>query len=99
LVAPGGAFGENSPNDLNLQKYHLNAVPNGLRHYAGFWHHALFNGYDFSHDSHPTVGYLLSAFFGILVISAAIAVVFGVARLARSRGEHGRDDELEGALT
>jgi ABC-type dipeptide/oligopeptide/nickel transport system ATPase component len=51
LIAPGTAFGENKPGNLNLKRYHLNAVPAGLRRYAGFWHHALFNGYDFSHDS------------------------------------------------
>ena len=41
------AFGEDAPDDLDLGKYHLNAVPSGLRHYAGFWHNALFDGYDF----------------------------------------------------
>ena len=51
LIAPGGAFGEDAPEDLDLQKYHLNAVPSGLRHYAGFWHNALFDGYDFTNDS------------------------------------------------
>src|SRR5262245_58691751 len=38
LLAPGGAFGEDSPADLDLRRYHLDAVPSGLRHYAGFWH-------------------------------------------------------------
>ena len=31
LLAPGGAFGEDAPDDLDLQKYHLDAVPTGLR--------------------------------------------------------------------
>ena len=35
LLAPGGAFGEDAPQHLDLQKYDLDAVPNGLRHYAG----------------------------------------------------------------
>ena len=61
LLAPGGAFGEDAPGDLDLKKYHLDAVPRGLQHYAGFWHNALFDGYDFSHDKHPDVGYLVSA--------------------------------------
>jgi cobalt/nickel transport system permease protein len=83
LLAPGRAFGEDAPNDLNLKKYHLNAVPNGLRHYAGFWHNALFSGYDFAHDKNPAVGYLVSAGVGIAVIGIAIFAIFGVVRLAR----------------
>jgi cobalt/nickel transport system permease protein len=83
LLATGGAFGEDAPSDLALKKYHLNAVPSGLRHYAGFWHSALFNGYDFSHDKYPTLGYLVSAFVGIAVVAIAIFAVFGVIRLLR----------------
>jgi len=80
LLAPGGAFGEDAPSDLDLHKYGLNAVPSGLRHYAGFWHNALFNGYDFSHDAHPTVGYLISAAVGMAVIAAAIFGILAVLR-------------------
>ena len=54
LLAPGGAFGEDAPEDLDLHRYHLDAVPHGLQHYAGFWHNALFDGYDFTGDEHPT---------------------------------------------
>ncbi|MEO6703393.1 MAG: cobalt transporter CbiM, partial [Jatrophihabitantaceae bacterium] len=61
LLAPGSAFGESSPQDLNLAKYHLSAVPDGLQRYNGFWHHAVFNGYDFGNDAHPALGYLVSA--------------------------------------
>ncbi len=89
LLAPGGAFGEAAPKDLNLKKYHLDAVPSGLRHYAGFWHNALFNGYGFSHDSHPTIGYLVSAFVGIAAIAFVMLAIFGVTRvLHRSRERH-----------
>jgi cobalt/nickel transport system permease protein len=91
LLAPGGAFGEDAPKDLNLRKYHLNAVPDGLRRYAGFWHNALFSGYGFSHDKHPAVGYLVSAGFGIAMIGLAIFVVFAVLRLARRATPHRRD--------
>jgi cobalt/nickel transport system permease protein len=87
LIAPGGAFGEAAPGNLDLAKYHLNAVPNGLRHYAGFWHNALFNGYGFSHDRHPTVAYLVSALVGIAVIAAMLFVAVGVMRLVRP-GRH-----------
>ncbi|HEY4410902.1 MAG TPA: cobalt transporter CbiM [Acidimicrobiia bacterium] len=83
LVAPGGAFGEDAPDALDLQKYHLDAVPSGLRHYAGFWHNALFDGYDFSHDRHPTVGYLVSAAVGLAVISLGVFVVFKLVGVLR----------------
>jgi cobalt/nickel transport system permease protein len=95
LLAPGGAFGEARPSDLDLKKYHLDSVPSGLRHYAGFWHHALFNGYDFSHDKHPAIGYLLSAAVGIGVIAIAIFAVFGIVGLLRRR----RAASRMGALT
>jgi cobalt/nickel transport system permease protein len=83
LLAPGGAFGEDAPKNLNLQKYHLDAVPLGLRHYAGFWHNTLFSGYGFSNDKHPVAGYLLSAAVGIAVIAAVIGLVFAVVRTRR----------------
>jgi len=71
----------------------VNTVPNGLRHYAGFWHNALFNGYGFSHDRHPTVAYLVSALVGIAVIAAMLFMAVGVMRLVR-RGR--RADVLAG---
>ena len=95
LLAPGGAFGEEQPRDLDLQKYHLDAVPDGLRHYAGFWHHALFNGYDFTHDQHPAVGYLVSAGFGIAAIAVVVLAVFALMRLVR-RSRGARRDEHRG---
>jgi hypothetical protein len=83
LIAPGRAFGEDAPKNLNLQKYHLDAVPSGLRHYAGFWHNTLFSGYGFSNDKHPVVGYLLSAAVGIAVIAAVVGLVLAVVRTRR----------------
>lgn len=86
LVAPGTAFGEDAPSNLDLRRYHLDAVPSGLRHYAGFWHHAIFDGYDFSHDAHPTVGYLVSALVGIAAIACVVLTVVAAARAVhRSR--------------
>ncbi|HEY0398890.1 MAG TPA: cobalt transporter CbiM [Acidimicrobiia bacterium] len=76
LLAPGGAFGEDAPANLDLARYHLDAVPSGLRHYAGFWHNALFNGYDFTQDKHPVVGYLVSAAVGLVVIGLVVFLVF-----------------------
>ena len=87
LLAPGGAFGEAAPGDLDLRRYHLDAVPSGLRRYAGFWHNALFNGYDFSHDAHPVAGYLISAAVGMLVIGLAVLVVFRVVGRRMRTGE------------
>jgi cobalt/nickel transport system permease protein len=86
LIAPGGAFGEDAPGDLDLAKYHRDAVPSGLRHYAGFWHNALFDGYDFTNDKHPTVGYLVSAAVGLLVISLAVFLVFKLVGVLRKGG-------------
>jgi cobalt/nickel transport system permease protein len=96
LIAPGSAFGEDAPANLDLARYHLNTVPNGLRHYAGFWHNALFNGYGFSHDRHPTVAYLVSALVGIAVIAAVLFVAIGVMRLVRP-GRHA--DALAGSAS
>jgi len=87
LIAPGRAFGEDAPGDLDLGRYHLNAVPNGLRHYAGFWHNALFDGYGFGNDKHPTIGYLVSAIAGIAAVAAVIFAVVGLGRAIRARYE------------
>jgi cobalt/nickel transport system permease protein len=49
---------------------------------GGFWHHALFHGYDVTHDGHPVVGYIVSAFVGMAVIAGvAFAAVSLIARL------------------
>jgi len=85
LIAPGRAFGEDAPGNLDLARYHLNAVPDGLRRYAGFWHNALFNGYGFGNDKHPALGYLVSAFAGVAAIALVIFAFAGVARLLRRR--------------
>jgi cobalt/nickel transport system permease protein len=88
LLAPGGAFGEDSPANLNLAKYHLSGVPQGLNDYAGFWSHTLLGGYGFSDGSHAYLGYLLSAFIGALAVAAAIGVIVAAARLGgRDRHE------------
>jgi cobalt/nickel transport system permease protein len=78
LLAPGGAFGEDAPADLDLAKYHLSAIPSGLNRYNGFWNHAVLNGYDFRSSSHPALGYLVSAVIGIAVVGLAVFLI-GVA--------------------
>jgi cobalt ECF transporter T component CbiQ/cobalamin biosynthesis protein CbiM len=49
------------------------------------WHHVLFSGYDFSHDKHPAVGYLISAFLGAALIALVLFGLFGIARLIQRR--------------
>ena len=80
LLAPGGAFGEDSPTNLDLTKYHLSAVPSGLQRFSSFWSHTLLGGYGFGSGDHPVIGYLLSAVVGILVVGV---VVFGLVWLIR----------------
>jgi len=77
LVAPGSAFGEDAPEDLDLAAYDIDAVPKGLRSYAGFWHNTLFDDYGFADERYPQLAYILSAVIGI----GAIAVVVGGAAL------------------
>jgi cobalt/nickel transport system permease protein len=85
LIASGGAFGEDAPADLDLHSYGLGAVPSGLRHYAGFWHNALFDGYGFSADEHPVLGYVVSAAVGIAVIGLVLYAFFAGLRRGRGR--------------
>ena len=87
LLATGGAFAEDSPEDLNLKKYGLNAVPTGLKKYSDFWSHALFPGYDFKNGSHPDVGYYVSAALGTLLIAGVIFGTFLFVRVLRRRRE------------
>jgi cobalt/nickel transport system permease protein len=75
LLAPGGAFGENAPADLNLGKLGLSAVPAGLNQYTGLWRHAIFNGYEVGGKTHPWVGYVLSAVIGILVVGLVVFLI------------------------
>lgn len=85
LLAPGGAFGEDSPGDLNLKELGLTAVPTGLARYTGFWKHTLLGGYGFSSGDHPTLGYLLSALVGILVVGAAVFLIAALVRAVSGR--------------
>ncbi|MDG4760500.1 cobalt transporter CbiM [Micromonospora sp. WMMD710] len=86
LLAPGGAFGEDAPTDLNLGELDLNAVPAGLAQYNGFWSHTLLGGYGFTDGQHANLGYILSAVVGIAVTAALIfAVGKGIELLLRRR--------------
>jgi cobalt/nickel transport system permease protein len=78
LLAPGGAFGEDTPADLDLGKLGLGAVPAGLNKYNGFWSHTLLGGYGFKNGQHANLAYALSAVVGIAVIAV---VVFAIGKL------------------
>jgi cobalt/nickel transport system permease protein len=80
LLAPGGAFGEDAPEDLDLAAHGLQAIPAGLATYNGFWSHALLGGYGFADGEHPTLAYLVSALVGIAVVGAAIFLISYVVR-------------------
>ncbi len=82
LLAPGGAFGEDAPENLDLGKYNLNAVPTGLARWSSFWDHSVLGGYGFKDGEHPNIGYIASAVIGMAVIALAVYVVFVVIRFA-----------------
>jgi cobalt/nickel transport system permease protein len=80
LLAPGGAFGEDTPANLDLGKYNLRAVPTGLARWNSFWNHAVLGGYGFDSGEHPNISYMLSAVIGIAVIAIGVYAVFVVVR-------------------
>lgn len=89
LLAPGGAFGEDAPADLDLSALHLSAIPAGLNRYNGLWHHAIFSGYDVTGDAHPMLGYVLSAAVGIVAVGLAVYGIAALVRAVTGRGKGG----------
>jgi len=81
LLAPGGAFGEDRPADLDLGKYNLQAVPTGLAKWSAFWSRSVLGGYGFGKGQHPNIGYIVAALVGIAAIAAGVYVLFLIARL------------------
>ena len=81
LLAPGGAFGEDAPQSLDLARYHLAAVPQGLHDYAGWWSHTVLGGYGFSDGSHARAGYVLSALVGCLAVATVIGLLIALVRV------------------
>jgi cobalt/nickel transport system permease protein len=57
---------------------------------GGFWHHALFDGYAFSHDHHPALGYIVSAFVGMAVIALVVVGAVALVGIARRRQPESR---------
>jgi cobalt/nickel transport system permease protein len=85
LLAPGGAFGEAAPANLDLGRYNLRAVPAGLERFSSFWSHTLLGGYGFESGNHAALAYILSAVLGILVIGTVMLGFVVVWRLLRRR--------------
>jgi len=86
LLAPGGAYGESAPVDLNLQQYGLSAIPSGLQHYNGFWKHSLLTDYGFASGRHASLGYVIAAAVGALAVGAGILLFVAIYRaFARRR--------------
>jgi cobalt/nickel transport system permease protein len=80
LLAPGGAFGEDAPSDLDLAKYHLGAVPEGLLKYTDFWGSTLLPGY----GNGSWWQYIISAVIGVVVVAVVVGVIAGL--IAKLRG-------------
>ncbi len=72
LLAPGGAFGEDAPADLDLAGLGLRAVPEGMDRFAGFWSHTLIADYGFGEGQNPVVGYWVSALLGVVVVGVVV---------------------------
>jgi cobalt/nickel transport system permease protein len=87
LLAQGTAFGEHAPEELDLQKLDLSAIPEGLNRYSRFWQKAIFPDYDFVGAATPVVRYLVSAVIGILVVRLAVWIIAKLVALAANRGK------------
>lgn len=72
LLAPGGAFGESAPADLNRSALGLRAVPEGLNRLNGFWSHTLLGDYGLTDGQNRMLAYWLSAVVGIAVVGLAV---------------------------
>ncbi len=88
LLAPGGAFGEGRPQDLDLGRYNLQAVPAGLARWSSFWDHAVLGGYGFGGGEHSDIAYVASALVGVGAISLLVFLTFVIVRfIARLRAD------------
>lgn len=72
LLAPGTAFGEDAPDELDLASLGLQAVPDGLARFFGLWRHALLPDYGLPDGSHAVLAYWLSAAVGIALVGGAV---------------------------
>jgi cobalt/nickel transport system permease protein len=95
LLAPGGAFGEDAPEDLDLAGLGLSAIPKGLSRFSGFWSHTLLGDYGFSGGGDARLAYIVSAVVGIAVVGVAVYLIALLVRLIATR----RDQEARRAGT
>jgi len=93
LLAPGGAFAEDAPRDLNLAALGLHAVPTGMDRFAGFWSHALLGGYGLHDGQSPVLGYWVCALLGTAIVGVVVYVLGLVVRgVVRHRSGTGGPD-------
>jgi cobalt/nickel transport system permease protein len=97
LLAPGGAFGEDAPQGIDLGRYGLSAVPSGLARYNGWWSHSVLNGYGFAAGQHPNLAYVLSAVVGIAAVGAVVFAVATLAQIGARRRQRERADAVGAA--
>jgi cobalt/nickel transport system permease protein len=91
LLAPGGAFGEDAPADLDLHALGLRAVPAGLNRYNAWWSHAVLRDYGLGPGQNATLGYVVSAIVGVIALGALVLSAYVVTRLVgRARQTPGR---------
>ena len=95
LLAPGGAFGEDAPGDLNLGTLGLSAIPEGLNRYNGFWSHTLLRGYGFADGQNLTLGYWVSAMVGIAVVGIGVFAIGRAVTLVARRRAAGSESTTE----
>jgi cobalt/nickel transport system permease protein len=81
LLAPGGAFGEDTPANLDLGRYGLRAVPTGLARWSSWWNETVLDGYGFKSGQHPNLAYIVSALVGLAVISLVVLAAYVAVRL------------------
>ena len=93
LLAPGGAFGEDAPSDLDLGELGLSAVPAGLAKYNEFWSNSVLGGYGFSNGDHASLAYILSAVVGIMVVGLVIFALGSLIQRMTRRSDEPRTSE------
>lgn len=72
LLAQGTAFGEEAPQDMDLAGLGIQAIPEGMARYTGFWRHTLLGDYAFADGTNPALAYLISAGLGIIVVGGLV---------------------------
>jgi cobalt/nickel transport system permease protein len=86
LLASGRAWGEWGNEALQSK---LGFIPTGFQKLSGFWHHTLLQDYGVAGYSHTfwqqALGYLLSAFLGLLVIGTITLIIQRLVRKAEGR--------------